>query len=409
MNIRAILSVLVIGASLSLVGCFPGVRVAATRSQNLPPAPGLVLMSANQGEPWAFATDVDGKVRWNYAFESHSGSYQPQPIQPLPNGNLIVVAAHESGIAPCSHCPARNAIYEIDVAGNTIWHMTNQQLQAALAQAGYKVTLAQISHETIGLTNGHLLVLASNLRKVPGHREEIQGAVIIDLDQDHRPVWVWDAFDHLDVNRHPYFKLPDWIHGNAITYSRDDGNLLFSTRHQSWVIKIDYQNGRGSGAVLWRLGYEGDFKLLNGGPADWFYGQHAPIFLTPNTTGVFQLGLFDNGNGRVVDASGAHCGTKGQPACYSTIPIFEIDEAHRTARVVWRDTLPFFSLAVGNMQVLDNGNVWFNAGDIKRKTIIREVTRETPPQTVLEMRVNTIIYRAIHLPEEALRVPPNAP
>lgn len=359
-------------------------------------------MSANEGKPWAFATDLEGKVIWQYDFDSHSGAYQPQPIQPLPNRNFIVVAAHESGIALCSHCGANNAILEIDASGKTLWKMTNHQLQVALTQAGFKIALAQMSHEATGLPNGHLLVLASDLRKIAGHKKQIQGGVIIDLDENHRPVWVWDTFDHLDVNRNPYFKLPDWIHANAITYSKDDGNLLFSTRAQSWVIKIAYENGRGNGAVLWRLGYQGDFKLLNGGPADWFYGQHAPIFLSRNTTGVFQLGLFDNGNRRVMNDSGARCGEAGQVACYSTVPIFEIDEGHRTAKVIWRDKLPFYSIAVGNMQVLENGDVWFDAGDVKRKTIMREVTREADPQTVLEMRVNTIIYRAIHIPEKSL-------
>ncbi len=115
--------------------------------------------------------------------------------------------------------------------------------------------------------------------------------------------------------------------------------------------------------------------MTNGGPADWFYAQHAPIFLTPNSTGVFQLGLFDNGNSRILNANGAKCGDSGQPTCYSTVPIFEIDEANRTAKVVWRDKLEFFSNAVGNMQVLDNGDVWFDAGRVSDdQAIIREVT-----------------------------------
>lgn len=46
------------------------------------------------------------------------------------------------------------------------------------------------------------------------------GDVLIDLDQNFNPLWVWNAFDHLDVNRHP-MNFPDWTHGNAILYSAE--------------------------------------------------------------------------------------------------------------------------------------------------------------------------------------------
>jgi hypothetical protein len=360
-----------------------------------------VLISSEGSTP-AIATDLDGKVVWKYNFDTHSNEFHPIPIQPLPNGNLIIESATGAGIAPCSDCGEFNTVQEIDPSGKTIWQLTNNQLQQELTDAGFQITLGQMSHDAIGLPNGHILVLATDLKDVPGQSDKVQGAAIIDLDESHKPVWVWDAFDHLDVNRHPG-GLPDWIHPNAITYSPDDGNLLFSTRAQSWVIKIDYRNGAGTGAVIWKLGYEGDFTLTNGGPADWFYGQHAPIFLTANSTGVFRLGLFDNGNNRVMDASGDKCGDTGQPACYSTVPILEIDEANRTAKIVWRDKLEFFSNAVGNMQVLDNGDVWFDAGRVNDNlSIIREVTMEDTPQTVLEIQVNHIVYRAIHVPGSTL-------
>ena len=58
---------------------------------------------------------------------------------------------------------------------------------------------------------------------------------------------------------------------------------LFSLRHQSWVIKIDYQNGTGSGNVLWRLGYQGDFALAQGSdPSLWFSFQHFPSLISQN-------------------------------------------------------------------------------------------------------------------------------
>lgn len=44
----------------------------------------------------------------------------------------------------------------------------------------------------------------------------------------------------------------DWTHSNSVTPT-PDGHMLLSIRHQDWVVKINYANGTGDGAVLWRL------------------------------------------------------------------------------------------------------------------------------------------------------------
>jgi len=137
----------------------------------------------------------------------------------------------------------------------------------------------------------------------------VLGDALVDLDPNLQPVWVWNSFDHLDVNRHP-MEFPDWTHSNATLYSPDDGNLLLSVRHQNWIIKIEYQDGKGTGNVLWRLGPGGDFTLQGGtDPTDWFYAQHLPSFVTPNTAGTFSLVLFDNGDDREFP-TGVSCGSR---------------------------------------------------------------------------------------------------
>ena len=174
------------------------------------------------------------------------------------------------------------------------------------------------------LSNGHLLITVSDtrvFRDLPGYpgQPTVTGNAIVDLDSNYNPVWVWDAFDHLDVNRHPLF-FPDWTHANALVYSPDDGNLLFSLRHQSWVLKIDYQNRSGSGDVIWKLGYQGDFTLNTNLDSDWFYAQHDPNIISSNSTGAIQLAMFDNGDGRP-DSSGNPCAGYVPPPCYSTTAI----------------------------------------------------------------------------------------
>ncbi len=53
----------------------------------------------------------------------------------------------------------------------------------------------------------------------------------------------------------------DWMHTNSVAYSPADGNVLLSVRNQDWILKIDYRDGTGTGAIVWRLGKEGDFSL----------------------------------------------------------------------------------------------------------------------------------------------------
>jgi hypothetical protein len=230
----------------------------------------------------------------------------------------------------------------------------------------------------------------------------VTGDALVDLDKNWNPVWAWDTFDHLDVNRHPR-GLPDWTHGNAVIYSADDGNLLFSSRHQSWVIKIDYEDGKGNGDILWKFGYQGDFTLDSGAPAAWTYGQHDIHILSPNTTGIFTLGAFDNGYVRVLDNTGALCGTTGEPACYSRVAFFQVDEATRTAHVLWQDFPLPYSFALGSIELLANSDVEFDEGipDFPTQVHARvmEVTKEASPQTVWELDVTGQVgYRIYRIP-----------
>jgi arylsulfate sulfotransferase len=225
--------------------------------------------------------------------------------------------------------------------------------------------------------------------------------VVIDLDPNHHPVWLWNEFDHLDVNRQP-MGFPDWTHTNAIIYSADDGNLIVSVRHQNWLLKIDYANGMGKGDIVWKLGYQGDFALIGGtDPTDWFYAQHGPSFVAENTTGKFSLALFDNGDDRVFP-SGVTCGTTGQPAClYSTVPILQIDETAKTATLVFNPIAPTYSFFGGNASVLKNGNVEFceSAGGPGAAGDIYEVTQDGSAQTVWQMQITTqYAYRGQRIP-----------
>ena len=69
--------------------------------------------------------------------------------------------------------------------------------------------------------------------------------------------------------------------------------------------------------------------------SDWFFAQHDANIASTNTTGAFQLAMFDNGDDRPIDASGTPCAGYVQPYCYSTAAIFQVDEDSRTASRFW--------------------------------------------------------------------------
>jgi arylsulfate sulfotransferase len=345
-------------------------------------------------------TDLSGNVLWSYS--TGLTGLVANPIKLLPNGHFLI---NFSGATTTDGL--NSVLQEVDLTGKLIWQMSAADLNTALASAtcaGCNITVVGTHHDFQFLPNGHLIVIASLQQVISG--VTVTGDAIIDLDQNHNPVWVWNEFDHLDTNRRPYL-FPDWTHTNAVIYSADDGNLIISIRHQNWLVKIDYANGAGAGDILWHLGYQGDFALQGVAdptdPSNWFYAQHGPSFVTSNTTGKFSLVLFDNGDDRVF-ATGVTCGAAGQlPCLYSTVPLLELDETAKTATVAFNPTTPDYSFFGGNAETLTNGNVEYDECGITSppafNAAIYEVTQTSPPQTVWQMKIaGQYAYRGMRIP-----------
>lgn len=336
----------------------PGIELFNTVPFNIVPYPASLAQ--------VFATDISGHVVWTYNYAG-SAANTIFPIKLLPNGHFLVVIGYVALPKPQQNVPPNtvNAVREIDLAGNTIRELTVDALNQSLATAGFTgLDLLTFHNDVLIQPNGHWLVLAwmtKTYASLPGYPGTISvlGDVIVDVDDKFNPTWVWNSFDHLDINRHP-FLFPDWTHGNALLYSADDYNLLLSLRNQNWIIKIDYRDGVGTGNVLWRLGAGGDFKLVNGvDPTDWFYAQHGPNYFSTATVGVFTLGLFDDGNDRQFPV-GVNCDSAGAPAChYSAVPVLQVDEAALTATLVshYVPTNALYSYFGGQVDLLGNGNI----------------------------------------------------
>jgi hypothetical protein len=384
----------------------------ATTTQGLTPQPGveLINLSDNGTFTQAAAIDLAGNVLWTYTYTG-STTDQIQPIKMLPNGHFLVSIGPASSDALNSTqvLPGTiNVIREIDLAGDTVQELSTDTLNMRLAAAGFNLVVDTMHHDVEPLPNGHWIVICNTTQQftdLPGYLgvTTVLGDVLVDLDTNLNPVWIWSTFDHLDVNRHP-MNFPDWTHSNAVLYSASDGDLVLSMRHQNWILKIDYNNGQGAGDIVWHLGEGGDFTLQNGNdPVDWFYAQHKPSFVTPNTSGKFSLAVFDNGDDREF-ASGVTCGASGAPPClYSTVPIFDLDETAKTATLVFHDVLaPAYSFFGGNAEVLANGNVEFDECAVSATSpavAVYEVTQTATPQTVWQLNIqSSYAYRVFRMP-----------
>ena len=393
-------------------GTPPGTAAVTTSTTSgQTPQPGIELF--NTLLPYqparAFATDLSGSVLWTY---SDQGTHQDavQPIKLLPNGHFLVQLSYLSSLALRSAAILPNTldeVREVDLAGNTVRSLTQAQLAAALTAQGYTFTLGSLHHDVLPLPNGHMVLLATIARSftgLPGYAGKtlnVIGDILVDVDQNFTPDWVWNSFDHLDVNRHPYL-FPDWTHSNSMLYSADDHNLLLSVRHQNWILKIDFNDGKGSGNIVWKLGEGGDFQLKGGAdPVDWFYAQHDPAYFSPNTSGVFKLGVMDNGDDRPLP-DGTIC---SQPAkCdYSTVPVYLVDENARTATLIEHYVPPpsLYSYFGGNVDLLGNGNLEADFCGVSTGAVVQELNMRggATPQLVWQaVTQSSSQYRAERLP-----------
>jgi hypothetical protein len=352
-----------------------------------PPVPtvdGVLLQSFLSG--YSIATDLNGKLVW----------YSPGDITFLTRASSggLFMAIGEDNTKDTSH----QFIREFDVAGIKQAETNAARVSQQLVALGMHPINA-FHHEARRLPDGKFLVLADSERILtdvqgPGPVDVI-GDTIVVLDANLQVTWAWDAFDHLDTHRAavlgetctvmpslacpPFHLAPqanDWLHGNSLQLT-PDGNILYSARHQDWVIKIDYHNGAGAGDVLWRLGKAGDFAISSSDPSPWFSHQHDPNF---EANGKI-LTVFDDGNDRFAADPKAH--SRGQALA--------IDEPNRTATPLLSADLGSYSAAVGSAQRLPNGDYHFDSGFIT----IPDATGKLNlfAQSVEVDKNGTIVYR----------------
>jgi arylsulfate sulfotransferase len=300
--------------------------------------------------------------------------------------------------------PSQQVVRKFDLAGMTLLETNAARVNEQLTALG-KRNITGFHHEARPIAGGRVAVLAADEQiftdtQGPGP-VDVLGDMIVVLDQNLNVVWTWDAFDNLNVNRSavlgevcpaagcPAFYLAptanDWTHGNALQETAD-GNILYSTRNQDWLIKIFYRRGNGDGHILWRMGAGGDFQINSSDPYPWFSHQHDGNFAAGDPT---RLLVFDDGNTRVAYMQGGN--SRGQ--------VFQIDEQNFIVNPILNAGLGVYSEAVGSAQLLLDGNYHFDAGFVSENNTIDSYSFEldSSGQMQYEAHQNVILYRTFRM------------
>ena len=342
--------------------------------------PGVTIFGVNQKAsvdsrlPSYFGYDQNGELVWYYANseDTPSGNYD---LELMPDGNYLI------------HID--NGWRVITPEGKTKFEVTADDLAAKF---GYD----EIHHDVTFTPEGNFIAIATETRHLEvawfDQPAKVKGEVLIEVDQEGDIIWEWNSFDYLDTDRLPLKQalqqnpnaVFDWLHANGLQYFAEDDSILVSFRHQSWVIKIDHATGE----VLWRLGRDGDFELVNRDPAtkvSWFSAQHAPELHADGT-----ILIYDNGNER-----------GWTDELYSRAVIYQLDEQTMTARQTWQYQTDYYTDFVGDVDLLENGNVLVTAGgqrDHQGPAQIIEVTQDQPAQEVWKIEIPDYdIFRATRL------------
>ena len=381
---------------------FPALNVIVPTNSNTDTAEPFVLWGINTLNPSTLyhdeATDLSGHVMWYYGAPGQFDLL----TRPLANGGMLII---QNGASWNNESQIGQLLHQIDLAGNLVKETNTGVIQTELLALGAtdggpcttipqpapvgSACLGGFHHELTTFPNGDVAALASVEKIFPpgtqgdtsGLPVDVIGDMIVVMNSNWQVIWYWDSFQFLDVNRPavlgetctdgasgcpPTFLLghgiaplaKDWLHGNSLYYWSQNGDIIFSMKHQDWVDKIDYNNGTGTGDVLWTMGVDGtlSFNNINDDPWPWFSHQH-DVTIATNGTGPFLL--FDNGDTRISPPPlglGTACGPND---CYSRGMALTVDENTMTVTPVLSLSLGNYSSADGSAQLLSNGNYFF--------------------------------------------------
>jgi arylsulfate sulfotransferase len=301
-------------------------------------------------------TDLNGNVIWYYEPWDGEGGYLTRAQG---GGYFWFIGTSNSN-------PYLQPLRLFDVAGNTVVETNVGRINEQLVAAGQQ-PLTDVDHELRTMGNGNTLMIGSldNILglNIQGGADIIYDELVV-LNPSLQLVWSWNAVNcgncatELPPTRAailgetctngqggcppltpPNTIANDWLHGNSAELA-PDGSILMSLRHQDWLLKIDYNNGTGTGNILWRMGLDGDFTII-GDQNDsypWFSHQHDAEW----DFGGTDMTVFDNGNTRIAQNPTEH--SRGQ--------LLSISESTLTATLIDNIDIGGYCQALGTAQML---------------------------------------------------------
>ena len=242
------------------------------------------------------------------------------------------------------------------------------------------------------LPNGHALLMGLEVEPYDmspyggSPNAYVVGDIIQEIDASKNVVFQWRTLDYIPITD-SYIDLTtqtvDLIHANAFDVDQN-GDIIFSMRHCSAVIKIDRQTGN----IDWFLGgKENQFTFVNENESNapnYFSFQH-DVRWQPNG----DITLFDNGNQHVPN--------------YSRAVEYQLDQQNKIATLVWqyRHTPDIYAPAMGSVQKLANGNTligWGEASDFSAVPMFTEVNSDNSTALEFSLPVGEFSYRVYKLP-----------
>lgn len=328
----------------------PAYEVFQSRSDLRPPKVSLTGSGAASAEGYLFVgptrkdgaqsgammVDSTGQLVWfrpvqNGRWVSNFGvqEYRSQPVLAWWEGKVDKASGYGRG-------------------GGVVLDSSYRQVARVHAGNGRQADLHEllITPQGTALITCYPEVVAADLSGVGGPRNgRVYQSVIQEIDvETGRVVFEWRSLEHVAVaeSYYPVWGTYDYLHVNSIALT-PDGHLLLSARHTCALYKIHRRTGR----VLWRLGgRRSDFTM---GPGTRFAWQH-DARVHPES----QISLFDDGAGvRRTEAE-------------SRGVVLDVDHARRHVSLVraYRHSRPLLAYAMGNMQLLPDGDVLMGWGSV---------------------------------------------
>ncbi|WP_135830554.1 aryl-sulfate sulfotransferase [Halorussus halobius] len=267
------------------------------------------------------ALGADGRVDWTHAGPEDQQSWF-YDVDPLPNGNLLVVN------------PVRGAtvVYEFDPErGERVWTE--------------RLDLPDV-HD-VDLMNGDELLVAG----IAYDEDRVSRDRVVVYNRTRgETTWEWHFADHYPDDAGPGVRAKDWTHVNDVDRIRD-GEFLVSVRNLDQVIAVN----RSTKEIDLRLGEDGDHDTL--------YEQHNPQYLE-SEDGTPTILVADSENDRIVEYERAGGSSDGEwertwtlsgglnwPRDADRLPNgntlvvdsmnHRVIEVTQTGEVVWETTVPW--------------------------------------------------------------------